>query len=143
MSNFNITVHIDIDECSEDRDMCEQLCSNTIGSYTCGCRTGYTLASDRMSCNGRSIDILMIVRPTQDLVNIMLCLLNHAYIDINECDEGTDGCAQTCTNTIGSYTCSCGAGYRLADDNLGCNGMQSICMHEKMLNIFVILLIRY
>ena len=43
-------------------------------------------------------------------------------IDINECTEGTSGCSHTCSNTVGSYTCSCRTGYRLARDNHGCNG---------------------
>ena len=51
--------------------------------------------------------------------NIML-LFSHA--DIDECAEGTDGCVQTCTDTKGSYVCSCGVGYRLANDSHGCNG---------------------
>ena len=44
------------------------------------------------------------------------------YADINECTEDTDGCAQTCINTVGSYTCSCGTGYRLASDRRRCDG---------------------
>ena len=44
------------------------------------------------------------------------------FTDINECDEGTDVCAQNCIDTEGSYNCSCGIGYTLATDELGCNG---------------------
>ena len=44
------------------------------------------------------------------------------YIDINECAEDTDGCAQTCTDTDGSYTCFCDVGYQLANDGHGCDG---------------------
>lgn len=33
--------------------------------------------------------------------------------DVNECTDNTSGCVQTCTNTDGSYMCSCRAGYRL------------------------------
>ena len=47
---------------------------------------------------------------------------NDTFLDIDECRESSDGCAQVCTNTAGSYTCSCGVGYRLSTDNLGCNG---------------------
>ena len=43
-------------------------------------------------------------------------------IDINECSEASDGCAQNCTNTNGSYTCSCNTGYRLDNDRHSCNG---------------------
>ena len=44
------------------------------------------------------------------------------YIDIDECDEDTHNCTQMCTNTIGSYVCSCEPGYRLDLDNAGCSG---------------------
>ena len=40
--------------------------------------------------------------------------------DVDECAEGTHGCAQTCTNQVGSYSCSCGSGYLLASDHRGC-----------------------
>ena len=42
--------------------------------------------------------------------------------DINECSTGSHFCAQICTNTIGSYTCSCGIGYRLNGDGFNCSG---------------------
>ena len=42
----------DINKCSENRDNCEQLCSNNAGSFTCSCRLGYLLASDGRSCIG-------------------------------------------------------------------------------------------
>ena len=35
--------HLDIDECSHRRDNCSQYCTNTIGSFECGCRQGYQL----------------------------------------------------------------------------------------------------
>ena len=34
--------------------------------------------------------------------------------------EETDSCQQQCFNTMGSYSCDCGAGYRLASDGLTC-----------------------
>ena len=46
----------------------------------------------------------------------------HLYLDINECNDGVSGCDQLCTNTIGSYNCSCMVGYELADDDHTCNG---------------------
>ena len=42
-------------------------------------------------------------------------------VDIDECAEGTDQCAQNCNNTFGSYTCSCNAGYRLNSTGFGCD----------------------
>ena len=38
------------------------------------------------------------------------------YKDIDECAETSRLCQQTCTNTWGSYQCSCQIGYTLAPD---------------------------
>lgn len=35
------------------------------------------------------------------------------------------GCNQTCTNTTGSYKCSCGDGFTLNSDNHGCDGINT------------------
>lgn len=40
--------------------------------------------------------------------------------DINECSEGTHRCEQTCSNTGGSYTCSCSGGFTLGSDGRSC-----------------------
>ena len=39
--------------------------------------------------------------------------------DINEC-SGNHGCAHRCTNTQGSYSCTCNSGYRLGSDGRSC-----------------------
>ena len=43
---------IDINECSLDKDGCEQDCNNNIGSYTCSCIPGYQLSNDGLHCAG-------------------------------------------------------------------------------------------
>ena len=48
------------------------------------CDAGYTLNADGKACD-----------------------------DINECADQNGGCAQTCTNADGTYTCSCDAGYTI------------------------------
>ena len=46
-------IYTDIDECSGATNGCTQgPCTNTPGSYTCGCDPGYELDGDRFSCNG-------------------------------------------------------------------------------------------
>lgn len=35
------------------------------------------------------------------------------FVDINECAIENGFCEHICTNTYGSYFCSCDAGYRL------------------------------
>ena len=42
----------DIDECTGGIDNCEQICTNTQGSFDCTCRSGYSLNSDKATCTG-------------------------------------------------------------------------------------------
>ena len=43
------------------------------------------------------------------------------YVDINECNTNKGGCEHSCSNTPGSYSCSCNTGYSLDLDNRGCS----------------------
>lgn len=52
--------------------------------------------------------------------------------DLNECETDNGGCAQICTNTDGSFECSCNTGYTLTAENLGCDGKKYYCMHVKL-----------
>ena len=49
-------------------------------------------------------------------------LLVFYVLDINECKLGTDLCAHNCTDTYGSYRCSCLTGYASASDGISCTG---------------------
>ena len=42
----------DIDECINGTHNCSQICTNTDGSFTCGCNEGYELNIDDVTCNG-------------------------------------------------------------------------------------------
>ena len=48
---------------------------------------------------------------------------NILFVDINECEVGTDSCDENaeCTNTDGSYTCACNTGF--IGNGVTCNGM--------------------
>ena len=58
----------------------------------------------------------------------MLCI--SFSVDIDECSEGNNNCSANgyCTNTVGSYKCSCNIGY--LDEGLGyvCTG-KYVYMH--------------
>ncbi|XP_078673839.1 uncharacterized protein LOC144912443 isoform X1 [Branchiostoma floridae x Branchiostoma belcheri] len=73
----------DINECSSNNGGCSHICTNTVGSYRCSCRTGYRLSGSR-SC-----------------------------VDIDECSTNNGSCSEICTNIVGSYYCSCVPRYRL------------------------------
>ena len=49
-----INFFLDINECTENRDGCDQLCLNTVGSYLCNCTSGYRLTSDERTCHGKN-----------------------------------------------------------------------------------------
>lgn len=57
----------------------------------CNCDDGYELAHDKMNCN-----------------------------DIDECATSDNPCAQICENRVGSYSCSCFAGFWLHSDKKSC-----------------------
>ena len=50
---------LDINECSMFNP-CEQVCTNTNGSYQCSCRNGFSLKSDNSTCQG--LKMYLIVR---------------------------------------------------------------------------------
>ena len=47
-----LSIDPDIDECTNNTHNCTQTCTNTDGSFTCGCNSGYVLDSDGVTCNG-------------------------------------------------------------------------------------------
>ncbi|XP_078356388.1 EGF-containing fibulin-like extracellular matrix protein 2, partial [Oculina patagonica] len=44
----------DIDECSERRSGCSQICENTPGSFVCRCRKGYEMTPNGRFCKGKN-----------------------------------------------------------------------------------------
>ncbi|GCB77993.1 hypothetical protein scyTo_0015748 [Scyliorhinus torazame] len=75
----------DIDECATNTANCQQICTNTIGSFNCSCNPGFST----------------------NVTNTSLC------DDIDECATNTSTCQQICMNTIGSFRCSCHPGFSI------------------------------
>ena len=44
---------------------------------------------------------------------ILECLI----VDIDECEQGTSGCSQSCRNTNGTFICICNEGYQVHDND--------------------------
>ncbi|XP_060593354.1 fibrillin-1-like [Ruditapes philippinarum] len=132
----------DIDECTTNADNCDDTnggCTNTEGSFTCSCYTGHNLEADGYTCTAiiTSVDCSYDNNAcTVDGNSICdahtgKCVCNIGYAvffktkceDIDECTANTDNCDDTnggCTNTAGSFTCSCNAGYNLEADGFTC-----------------------
>ena len=86
---------VDIDECSEFRGLCKGKlhCTNTVGSYACGCRRGYNTA---IETSDRDFNM-----------KIPVC------VDIDECSKReTCSVNSVCRNTAGSYSCQCETGFQ-------------------------------
>ena len=76
--------NIDINECSDDdSNGCNQICTNTDGSYTCYCNTGYELGIDDETGIGKSYSLYLIC--------FTICFSSHfkvvafIYLHVNVC----------------------------------------------------------
>lgn len=104
----------DLDECNMDINFCDDLhCINNVGSYTCGCRPGFSFVDKLYG--------------------------GKAYCtDINEClKRNTCPSNALCENTLGSFICKCQAGYQgdFCEDNDECTNLEKVCdANAKCLN---------
>ncbi|XP_033729863.1 signal peptide, CUB and EGF-like domain-containing protein 1, partial [Pecten maximus] len=132
----------DIDECT-DYGPCEQICTNTVGSFQCSCRSGFTVDSTTTStCND-----------VDECTNSSLCTGGQTCVNsygsyhcvasaagmvpeipgeeaaerasltiVDTCSDGTNGgCEHVCATTRnGAYDCLCYAGYKLDSNGHNC-----------------------
>uniref|UniRef100_A0A915CWM9 Uncharacterized protein n=1 Tax=Ditylenchus dipsaci TaxID=166011 RepID=A0A915CWM9_9BILA len=97
----------DINECQLD-DPCNppMFCENLLGSFKCLCPAGFPIAND--TCQGISMD------PLNPLKWFMWDSGQSVCADLDECAFDAP-CQFDCTNTAGTYECSCPDGYALND----------------------------
>ncbi|XP_038601643.1 complement component C1q receptor [Tachyglossus aculeatus] len=111
--------------CSYNRGGCEQEClEGGDGSFRCGCRPGYRLQDDLVSCaprdpcggqcpgrarcvpgpRGHECRCPAGLEPGPD---------GRGCVDVDECARGPGAapCTQLCANTDGSFACSCRPGF--------------------------------
>ena len=150
--NFHCPFFEDLDECATNSDHCDvnAACKNSVGSYTCKCKSGYT--GDGKICNGKERNIKP---PSQCHLSyfcllrlswwrrwmMMAIMLTHMFsqtnLDVEECTANSHSCGinAMCNNTPGSYTCACKAGY--SGDGKTCTGELSINSPLKRLKIYL------
>ena len=107
----------DVDECTQvNPSVCSQRCSDTIGSYICSCESGYRLnTTDLRTCDGKHILLNIAINRYVYLLDLK---------DVDECVEERHTCDMNadCTNTEGSYYCTCREGYSGEGSNGTCHG---------------------
>ena len=47
---LNSKFHLDTNECMKDNGGCEHNCTNEVGSFVCGCDTGYSIDDNGFNC---------------------------------------------------------------------------------------------
>ncbi|KAI8511658.1 complement activation, classical pathway [Branchiostoma belcheri] len=115
----------DVDECGDGSHNCapHATCTNTPGSFTCGCKPGYS--GDGFTCTdvGECADGTHNCSPYASCFNTVgsfVCACELGYngngvtcTDEDECTNWSHNCSPdaTCTNTPGSFTCACNSGY--------------------------------
>ncbi|XP_025082483.1 multiple epidermal growth factor-like domains protein 11 [Pomacea canaliculata] len=130
------TCTVDIDECSTNSSTCsgqQEVCTNTLGGYVCGCADGYQKNASNLCdvCATRFFgkDCSSICTcVTQNTVNCSnvdgACACKSGWRGKN-CSEDVDECTQTpslcvanstCSNSPGSYRCVCNPGYKTLSD---------------------------
>ncbi|XP_025078211.1 mucin-like protein isoform X1 [Pomacea canaliculata] len=122
---------VDRDECRDK--VCDQVCNNTAGGFSCSCYDGFALNKDERTCSacpylkygpecrqtctcsGRSV----ACHPVRGCVCQDGWTGTTCADDVDECVENPDVCGsdQTCVNNKGSYSCVCRSGY--ASDDSG------------------------
>uniref|UniRef100_F1SCM7 Adhesion G protein-coupled receptor E1 n=1 Tax=Sus scrofa TaxID=9823 RepID=F1SCM7_PIG len=105
----------DIDECSQSPPACgpHSVCRNLPGSYKCSCLPGFSspTGDDWIPAKGGRF----------------------ACVDINEClQSGVCPEHSQCTNSLGSYSCSCHVGF--TSTNSICEGVPFKCKEDVMPN---------
>ncbi|XP_060041921.1 latent-transforming growth factor beta-binding protein 4 isoform X2 [Erinaceus europaeus] len=122
----------DVDECARSPTPCAYgRCENTEGSFQCVCPTGFQPNSSGTECEDVDECENHLACPGQECVNspgsfqCRACPagyhLHHGRCtDVDECSsEASCGPHGQCTNTEGSYRCSCAPGYRAPTDHSG------------------------
>ncbi|XP_076876101.1 fibrillin-2 [Brachyhypopomus gauderio] len=139
----------DINECRQNPLLCAFRCINTFGGYECSCPSGYVLREDGRMCQdldecGEGLhDCDTRGMTCKNLVGTFMCVCpagtergtdDEACRDEDECRSKPGVCENgRCVNTIGSYKCECGDGFRPDSTNTKClDYRQGFCFTEVL-----------
>ena len=132
---------IDLDECFSRAHTCSELhiCNNSIGSYTCDCKTGYSGDGDKCEdvdeCRGDIKGDTAHCNANAECINTIgsyRCKCKNGYSgdgttcsNSNECVDGHHNCHEDadCFDRDGHFVCECREGY--TGDGVTCTDADS------------------
>uniref|UniRef100_A0A8C9L8A4 Fibrillin 2 n=1 Tax=Pavo cristatus TaxID=9049 RepID=A0A8C9L8A4_PAVCR len=132
----------DIDECKVMPNLCRHgQCINTVGSFRCFCKVGYTTDISSTSyldeCSQSPKPCNFICKNSEGSYQ---CSCPRGYIlqedgktckDLDECQTKQHNCQFLCVNTLGGFTCKCPPGFTqhhtACIDNNECGSQPSLC----------------
>ena len=120
----------DVDECSAESSPCDKNadCTNGDGSYTCTCKQGFI--GDGASCTGlseysnNSFYYACFAKKTLRWNWDNPTIYHFTKTDVDECSTDPRPCDENadCTNSDGSYSCTCKQGF--TGNGSLCQGMK-------------------
>ncbi|CAH1797274.1 unnamed protein product [Owenia fusiformis] len=120
---------IDINECDSatGKGLCEHICMNSYGSFTCHCPRGQILNDDQRTCKNQTSCSSECQNGGTCIDTRCQCAAGfygrQCELDIDECHHFKP-CSHTCVNTQGSYKCQCPEGYTLQYNKRRCEPLE-------------------
>ena len=116
----------DIDECARVND-CQQLCTDTDGSFSCGCEIGYALDPNGYTCAGNNdhcwdhFSYESLYAYNYMFMSYNILTYSVYLLATTQCSSGAS-CSHLCAVINGMEICSCPSGLVLQNDNITCAG---------------------
>ena len=130
-------MYADVDECERNEDNCHENanCTNTEGSFTCFCNPGYT--GDGINCTSKIIIVMDDQKESKSFEVVITCFGSSASTDVDECTLGEHTCNvnANCTDTDGSFNCTCREGFE--GNGFNCTGDNPIHRYFTILNEYL------
>ncbi|EDV50450.2 uncharacterized protein Dere_GG14439, isoform C [Drosophila erecta] len=127
----------DVDECAGLLSGgCSHECINKAGTFECGCPLGYILNDDERSCRPALVGCPPGTQRSAEGCAPIECKpgfilgSDDKCVDIDECQQKNGGCSHRCSNSEGSFKCSCPPGYKLDSDQKTCQDIDE-CAQDK------------